>query len=257
MKKFLQQCQLALQLIDLTSLNDKDTSETIVTLCQQAHTPYGDTAAICVYPHFIPLADKTLTTLRSASTISRIRLATVSNFPHGGDDSDLALTETRAAITYGAHEVDVVFPWRALLAGNSDAGFTLVQRCKTACAEAGVLLKVILETGELQQDALIRTASEIAIRAGADFLKTSTGKVSVNATPQSARIMLQAIHDMGAAEYVGFKAAGGVRSAEQAIVYLNIAEEIFGAPWLTPRHFRFGASGLLDNLLATLADGCT
>lgn len=246
MMNLYQSSQLALQLMDLTSLNDNDTAETISALCQQAKTPYGNTAAVCVYPRFIPLARRILAD-------EQIRLATVSNFPHGSQDIHIALAETRAAIACGADEVDVVFPWRALQAGNQQVGFELVQRCKNACAASGILLKVILETGELKQPGLIQQASEIAIRAGADFLKTSSGKVPVNATTQSARIMLQVIHDMGVSQQVGFKASGGVRSAQEAADYLAIAQDIFGADWITPRHFRFGASALLTNLLSELA----
>lgn len=246
MMNLYQSSQLALQLMDLTSLNDNDTAETISALCRQAKTPYGNTAAVCVYPRFIPLARRILAD-------EQIRLATVSNFPHGSQDIHIALAETRAAIACGADEVDVVFPWRALQAGNQQVGFELVQRCKSACAASGVLLKVILETGELKQPGLIQQASEIAIRAGADFLKTSSGKVPVNATTQSARIMLQVIHDMGVSQQVGFKASGGVRSAQEAADYLAIAGDIFGADWITPRHFRFGASALLTNLLSELA----
>lgn len=246
MMNLYQSSQLALQLMDLTSLNDNDTAETISALCQQAKTPYGNTAAVCVYPRFIPLARRILAD-------EQIRLATVSNFPHGSQDIHIALAETRAAIACGADEVDVVFPWRALQAGNQQVGFELVQRCKNACAASGILLKVILETGELKQPGLIQQASEIAIRAGADFLKTSSGKVPVNATTQSARIMLQVIHDMGVSQQVGFKASGGVRSAQEAADYLAIARDIFGADWITPQHFRFGASALLTNLLSELA----
>lgn len=135
-------------------------------------------------------------TLKEQGT-PEIRIATVTNFPHGNDDIDIALAETRAAIAYGADEVDVVFPYRALMAGNEQVGFDLVKACKEACAAANVLLKVIIETGELKDEALIRKASEISIKAGADFIKTSTGKVAVNATPESARIMMEVIRDMG------------------------------------------------------------
>ncbi len=120
--------------------------------------------------------------------------------------STLRWRETRAAIAYGADEVDVVFPYRALIAGNEQVGFELVKACKRACAAANVLLKVIIETGELKEEALIRKASEISIKAGADFIKTSTGKVPVNATPESARIMMEVIRDMGVEKTVGFQA---------------------------------------------------
>lgn len=241
----------ALKLMDLTTLNDDDTDEKVIALCHQAKTPVGNTAAICIYPRFIPIARKTL----KAQGTPEVRIATVTNFPHGNDDIDIALAETRAAIAYGADEVDVVFPYRTLMAGDEQTGFDMVKRCKAACADAGVLLKVIIETGELKEESLIRKASEIAIRAGADFIKTSTGKVPVNATPESARIMMEVIRDMGVAKSVGFKPAGGVRSAEDAALYLGIADELLGADWADSRHFRFGASSLLASLLKALGHG--
>ncbi|MCH5049302.1 deoxyribose-phosphate aldolase [Pectobacterium aquaticum] len=238
----------ALALMDLTTLNEDDTDEKVTALCRQANSPAGKTAAICIYPRFIPLAKKIL---REQGTPD-IRIATVTNFPHGNDDVAIAVAETKAAIAYGAEEVDVVFPYRALIAGNAQIGFELVQACKAVCQDAHVLLKVIIETGELKQEALIRQASEIAIDAGADFIKTSTGKVPVNATPESAAIMLKAIRDKGVGERVGFKAAGGVRNAEDAAIYLQLADDIMGAEWATAQHFRFGASSLLASLLTTL-----
>ena len=224
----------ALKLMDLTTLNDDDTNEKVIALCHQAKTPVGNTAAVCIYPRFIPIARKTL----NEQGTPDIRIATVTNFPHGNDDIDIALAETRAAI-----------------AGNEQVGFELVKACKEACAAANVLLKVIIETGELKEEALIRKASEISIKAGADFIKTSTGKVPVNATPESARIMMEVIRDMGVEKTVGFKPAGGVRSAEDAQQFLAIADELFGADWADSRHYRFGASSLLASLLKALGHG--
>lgn len=235
----------ALKLMDLTTLNDDDSDEKVIALCHQAKSPAGNTAAICIYPRFIPIARKTL----HAQGTPDIRIATVTNFPHGNDDIEIAVAETRAAVAYGADEVDVVFPYRALIAGNRQVGFDLVQACKAICDEAGVLLKVIIETGELKEEALIRAASEIAIDAGADFIKTSTGKVAVNATPQVAEIMLRVIAEKGVKERVGFKPAGGVRTAEDAALYLQLADDILGSSWADVRHFRFGASSLLASLL--------
>lgn len=240
--------QRALGLMDLTTLNDDDTEARVIALCRQAASPAGKTAAICIYPRFIPLARKTL---REQGT-PEVRIATVTNFPHGREDIAIACAETRAAIAYGADEVDVVFPYRALMAGDAETGFSLVAACRALCQEAGVLLKVIIESGELHSESLIRQASAIAIDAGADFIKTSTGKVPVNATPRSAEIMLQTIRDKNAGDRVGFKAAGGVRTAKDAALYLALADEIMGEGWADARHFRFGASGLLNDLLATL-----
>lgn len=238
----------ALQLMDLTTLNEDDTDEKVIALCHQAKSPVGNTAAVCIYPRFIPIARKTL---REQGT-PEIHIATVTNFPHGNDDIAIALAETKAAIAYGADEVDVVFPYRALMAGNEQVGFDMVKVCKDACNEAGVLLKVIIETGELKDAALIRKASEISIKAGADFIKTSTGKVPVNATLESAEIMMTVIRDMGVSKTVGFKPAGGVRTAEDAAEYLALAGRLLGDDWADSRHFRFGASSLLASLLKTL-----
>lgn len=240
----------ALSLMDLTTLNDDDTDEKVVALCQQANTPFGSPAAVCVYPRFVPIARKTLRSIG----LETVKIATVTNFPHGNDDLEISLSETAAAIAYGADEVDVVLPYRALIAGEEQFCTEFIQSNQALCAGYGVLLKVIIETGELKTPELIRKASEIAIKAGADFIKTSTGKVAVNATLESARIMLETIRDLGAADYVGFKAAGGVRSAEEAQAYLKLAEDILGASWIDSRHFRFGASGLLNNLVAELTN---
>ena len=236
----------ALKLMDLTTLNDDDTNEKVISLCHDAKTAVGNTAAICIYPRFIPIAKKTL---REQGT-PEVRIATVTNFPHGNDDIEIAVAETRAAVAYGADEVDVVFPYRTLIAGDEKTGFELVKQCKAACGD--VLLKVIIETGELKEEVLIKRASELSIEAGANFIKTSTGKVPVNATPEAAEIMLKVIRDMGVAEKVGFKPAGGVRTADDAAQYLAMADEIMGADWADNMHYRFGASSLLTNLLNTL-----
>ncbi|MEH6529984.1 deoxyribose-phosphate aldolase [Photobacterium frigidiphilum] len=239
----------ALKLMDLTTLNDDDTDEKVIALCKNAKTAVGNTAAVCIYPRFVPVAKKQL---REQGT-PEVRIATVTNFPHGNDDIDIAVAETKAAIAYGADEVDVVFPYRALIAGNAEVGFELVKQCKAACGDT--LLKVIIETGELKTEALIKQASELSIKAGADFIKTSTGKVPVNATPEAAEIMLTVIKDMDVAKTVGFKPAGGVRTAEDAQAFLAMADRILGGDWADNMHYRFGASSLLANLLHTLGEG--
>ncbi|CAM3513913.1 Deoxyribose-phosphate aldolase [Vibrio aerogenes CECT 7868] len=236
----------ALQLMDLTTLNDDDTNEKVIALCQSANTPAGTPAAVCIYPQFISVARQAL----SEQGTPDIRIATVTNFPHGNDNIDVAVSETRDAIEKGADEVDVVFPYRALMSGDENTGFELVKQCKAVCGDK--LLKVIIESGELQTEALIKKASEISIRAGADFIKTSTGKVPVNATPESARMMMEVIRDLGVIDKVGFKAAGGVRTAEEAAHYLAIADEVLGKENVDRRHYRFGASSLLNSLLSTL-----
>ncbi|GHF93493.1 deoxyribose-phosphate aldolase [Thalassotalea marina] len=237
---------LALTLMDLTSLTDQETDQDIIDLCQQAASAYGHTAAICIFPRFIPVAKKAFEDLGVAD----VKIATVTNFPHGNDDVNQAVKETAEAVALGADEVDVVFPYKALMAGNENIGFELVQACKRACGRS-VALKVIIESGELKTPELIKKASEISIDAGADFIKTSTGKVPVNATPEAAKVMLSVINDKN--PNIGFKAAGGVRTVEDAEVYLALVMDLLGASWLDAIHFRFGASGLLGSLKATIS----
>ncbi|PXX45339.1 deoxyribose-phosphate aldolase [Undibacterium pigrum] len=242
----MQAASRALRLMDLTSLNEDDTREKITALCNAASSAQGQVAAVCIYPRFIPHAKKMLIEFGTPN----IRVATVVNFPHGEADVAIAVAETRAALAYGADEVDLVFPYVALMAGDTSTGAEMVRACKTACGDK--LLKVIIESGELKTAALIRTASLIAIGAGADFIKTSTGKVAVNATLAAAEVMLTVIKETGG--YCGFKAAGGVKTVEEAAAYLALADGLLGSDWLTPEHFRFGASSLLSNLQACLGD---
>jgi len=236
----------AISFMDLTSLTDTETTEDITTLCEQAKSAGGNTAAICIFPRFIPHAKQTLAALKA----EHVKVATVTNFPQGNNNISIALAETNAAIAYGADEVDLVFPYKALMAGDVSTGFDMVKTCKQACKKAGVLLKVIIESGELKSTELIRQASEICIEAGADFIKTSTGKVPVNATLSAADTMLTAIKQNNKA--VGFKAAGGVKTVEDAAQYIDLAANILGTEWVNAQHFRFGASGLLSSLLTSL-----
>ncbi|MCE8023813.1 deoxyribose-phosphate aldolase [Billgrantia aerodenitrificans] len=245
MTELQQAARQALALMDLTSLNDDDSDAVIRELCTRANTPVGHSAAVCVFPAFVATARQALA---EQGLAGKVKVATVTNFPHGEADIERAAEETRAAIAAGADEVDVVFPYRALMAGDAEVGRKLVEACKRECGDA--VLKVILETGELKDAGLIDRAGMLAIDGGADFLKTSTGKVAVNATLNAAKILLTAIKASG--RDVGFKAAGGVRTAEDAAAYLQLAERVMGAEWITPAHFRFGASGLLGSLLDTL-----
>ncbi len=240
-----------LSLIDLTSLGEGDTVESIQKLCQEARTPLGIPAAVCVYPRFVPYARKYLL----EGGIPNVKIATVVNFPWGGEDPELAFSETRAALAYGADEVDLVLPYRAFLAGNEKIPRRMVCGCKAICG-ARVLLKVILETGELQSPERIRKAALLSLEEGADFIKTSTGKARVNATPEAAQVMLEAIRDFERENTgfrsPGFKAAGGVKTLEDAKVYLDLAESILGKEWISPDYFRFGASSLLKSLLSSI-----
>ncbi|WP_404823033.1 deoxyribose-phosphate aldolase [Neiella holothuriorum] len=234
-------------LMDLTSLNDDDTNAVIEQLCERANNPIAATAAVCVAPAFVHIAKQAL----DKQGLTAINVATVVNFPAGNPHIDQAVAETHAAIAAGADEIDLVYPYRAALAGDFAIGKLMVVAVKAAC-KGKAILKVILETGELKQAELIRQISADVIEAGADFIKTSTGKVEVNATLEAARVMLQEIKKHGGR--VGFKAAGGIRTLEQADAYLELAEQICGRSWVTPQHFRFGASGLLDDVMRHCGD---
>ncbi len=234
----------ALALVDLTDLNDGSNHDAINALCQRAQTEFGNTGAICIWPRFIAHAKKQLGG-------SGIPIATVVNFPGGNQSIDMTLAETHSAIDDGADEVDLVMPYRALMDGDQTTARAMLVAIRSTTAE-NALLKVILETGELGDESLIRQASKMAISAGADFIKTSTGKVSENATLATARIMIEEI--ASSKKKVGFKPAGGIKTTKDCGDYLAIADEIMGPDWASNTTFRFGASGVLDDLLATLQD---
>jgi deoxyribose-phosphate aldolase len=227
----------ALPLIDLTSLNDDDTPEVIAALCEQALA--AGVAAVCVYAPFVRQAKET-----------GVRVATVVNFPAGAPDPEAAARETKVAIDDGADEIDVVLPYERYAAGDRDSALEVVKATREAAA--GVTLKVILETGRIGGPEIIHSAAADVLDLGADFVKTSTGKLQPGATLDAARPMLEAIQ---AAGHGGFKAAGGVRTAEDAGRYLELADEIMGKGWTSPQTFRFGASGLLADLLGKQAAG--
>jgi deoxyribose-phosphate aldolase len=228
-----------ISLLDLTSLNADDTVDSTQQLCQKAVTAYGNVAAICIYPQF-------LTTASEALRNNKVKLATVVNFPDGNDHLHPALKTIEQAINHGANEIDLVMPYHAFLAGDTAMVEKFVLACKEMCG-ANIILKVILETGALQESHLIYTASRLAIENGADFLKTSTGKIAINATLEAAAYMLLAIKDSG--KQVGFKASGGIRTPEQAMQYVNLAELIMGKDWAQPSTLRLGASSLIDALV--------
>lgn len=236
----------ALGLIDLTSLNLDDTDADIVQLCHQALTEYGHVAAVCVYPKFVGLARRTLDEL----DLNDVKVATVTNFPSGTLDIQTVLQETESAIGDGADEIDVVLPYSDFIKGNLEHCEQILTESKQACADHTVL-KVIIESGMLDDVATINAASEFAIDCGADFIKTSTGKVKINATLESAEAMLTAIKNNGA--QVGFKAAGGIKTSEDAMAYIKQAESLMGPDWVSARNYRFGASSLLGNLVSTLS----
>lgn len=231
----------ALACLDLTDLSDACDARAIETLCARAHTPKGDVAAVCVWPRFVALS-------RERLGARRIAVATVVNFPAGGERVAEVVAETTAAVADGADEIDMVLPYRAFAEGRADVAARMVDAVRNACG--GSLLKVILETGMLREPGLIRRAADLAIAEGADFLKTSTGKVEVNATPEAASAMLDAIAAGG--RPVGLKAAGGIRSVADARTYIELADSRMGAGWATPRTFRLGASSVLGPLLEAL-----
>jgi deoxyribose-phosphate aldolase len=239
--------QRIIGLIDLTRLESTDSSnaqeaESVRRLCRQASTDFGPVAAVCVHPAFVSLAGEAL---RDAGLRDVVRLATVANFPAGTAAVEDTVAEIQRAVDDGADEIDVVLPWRALLAGNLQTVQRLLAASRMACSNH--CMKVILETGELAEPAPIRQAAATAIACGADFLKTSTGKVPINATLPAATILLETIRDSD--RDVGFKASGGIRTTRDAAGYLALAEQMMGADWIHAGHLRFGASSLLDDLL--------
>lgn len=227
--------------LDLTSLNDNDTEQTVIDLCAKAHGDFGHTAAVCVWPRFVATAKKEL-----AGT--PVRIATVVNFPHGGTDIDATVAETTQAIKDGADEIDVVLPYNAFMNDDKATAKALLTATRKACGDK--TMKVIIESGVLSHADLIAEASKLSIECGADFIKTSTGKTPVSATPEAANVMLEVIRDSG--KPVGFKASGGVKTTAQAGEYMALADKIMGAEWISLMTFRFGASGLRDSLIASL-----
>jgi deoxyribose-phosphate aldolase len=235
-----------LPLLDLTELSDNCRAVAIDELCRRAVTPYGSVAAICIWPRFVSDAVRSL-----AGT--GIKIATVINFPHGEDELERAVSDCRETVRDGADEIDLVIPYRAFLAGNPRGAGDLIRAVADETRDDKIL-KVILETGALKTPDKIAAASELAIASGAHFLKTSTGKIAVSATLEAAEIMLNVIQKHGGT--VGFKAAGGIRQVSDAQAYLELSDRMMGPAWADARHFRFGASGLLDALRGCL-DGRT
>ena len=233
---------LSLACLDLTSLNDADTEADVIALCARAHGAHGTVAAVCVWPRFAALARR--------EAPQGIAVAAVANFPDGSTDVARAVRDTREIVEAGAQEVDVVLPFAALMRGDERAVAELLAAVRRACD--GLVLKVILETGVLVGDALIARAAQLGLAAGADFLKTSSGKTPISATPEAAAVMLHAISADPRRERVGFKASGGIRTVAEAMVYLGLVEQVLGASALTPKRFRIGASSLLSDIEAVL-----
>ena len=239
----------AVRMIDLTTLEGQDTPGKIRALCAKALRPDPSdpqaprVAAVCVYPDLVPVA-------REALTSSDVKVASVAtSFPSGRASREVRLADTRAAVAAGADEVDMVIDRGAFLSGRYLDVYEDIAAVERAVGRAH--LKVILETGELATYDNVRRASWLAMLAGADFVKTSTGKVSPAATLPVTLVMLEAVRDFRDAtgRQVGVKAAGGIRTTKDAIRYLVLVNETAGDDWLDPDGFRLGASSLLNDLL--------
>ncbi len=240
---------LAISMVDLTTLEGADTPGKVSSLCAKARHPdpldesVPSAAAVCVYPDLVSHA-------RAALRGSSVKVASVATaFPSGRASLAVKLLDVRDAVTAGADEVDMVIDRGAFLSGRIGLVFDEVVAVKEACGDAH--LKVILEAGELVTYDNVRKASWLAMLAGADFIKTSTGKVSVNSTLPTCLVMLEAVRDFAemTGALVGVKVAGGIRTTKDALRYLVLVNETTGAAWLSPDRFRIGASSLLNDLL--------
>jgi deoxyribose-phosphate aldolase len=242
--------KMAVAMMDLTTLEGKDTPGKVAYLCRKAMQPaeakFGvpSCAAVCVYPNMVKYARKFL---GGGSTVKVASVAT--GFPSGQYPLRTRLEETRRAVADGADEIDMVIDRQSFLTGDHARVYDEIAAIKEACGPAH--LKVILETGELVTYDNVRTASWLAMEAGADFIKTSTGKVQPAATMPVTLVMLEAIRDFffETGVRIGMKPAGGIRTSKQALAYLVMLKETLGDDWLTPDLFRFGASTLLNDVL--------
>lgn len=244
--------KLALNMIDLTTLEGKDTEGKVRQMCYKAahlHDSYSDlptVAAVCVYPTYVKIAKQAL--LGTGVKVASVATA----FPAGQSTRLVKLEDTKFAVDQGADEVDMVISRGEFLAGNYSFVFDEIAAIKLACGKAR--LKVILETGELSSLENVRRASDIAMNAGADFIKTSTGKISPAATQPVTLVMLEAIRDYfeKTGKMVGMKPAGGISTAKIALQYLVMVRETLGQAWLNNEWFRFGASSLANDILMQL-----
>ena len=241
--------RLAVTMLDVTTLEGKDSPGKVRQMCAKAMHPLpedpsiGPAAAVCVYPRLVRVA-------KEAVGDSGVQVASVATaFPSGQSRMKERLSEIHYAVGAGADEIDMVISRGKLLHGELHTVFDEIVRCKEACGEAR--LKVILETGELQSYDTVRVASEIALAAGADFIKTSTGKIQPAATLPVTLVMLEAIQDFHdrTGRMVGMKPAGGISDAKTALQYLVMVKETLGKAWLDKKWFRFGASSLTNDLL--------
>ncbi len=242
--------RLAVRMMDLTTLEGKDTPGKVAQMSAKAVRPdptdpsVPSVAAVCVYPAMVPYA-------LEAVAGSSVKVASVATyFPSGQLDTKLKVTETARVVEMGAHEIDMGIDRGAVLSGEYFRVFEEIRRVREVCGDQAHL-KVILETGELGSYDQVRRASMLAMAAGADFIKTSTGKVQPAATLPVTLVMLEAIRDfyLATGVQVGMKPAGGIRTSKDAIRYLVVLNETLGSAWMTPDWFRFGASTLLNDVL--------
>jgi deoxyribose-phosphate aldolase len=229
----------AIALLDLTDLTDDASVAGIDRLCERA-ARHG-TAAVCVWPDFVRQSVEALSS-------TPVLVATVVNFPSGDDRPHAVRVLTERALDDGADEIDVVLPYRAWVAGDDQRAADAIDGVRAAAS--AVRMKVILETGALPDADSIERAARFAIQHGADFIKTSTGKIDISATPEAAKTMLRVI--AATDRPVGIKPSGGIRTIADAALYLALADDIMGPDWVSPATFRFGASGVLDALVAAL-----
>ena len=253
----LQALDMAVRMVDLTTLEGADTPGKVRAMCAKARQPdpsdlsVPPVAAVCVYPDLVRVAKEAV----AGSGVAVASVATA--FPSGRASLAVKLADVEVAVSAGADEVDMVIDRGAFLAGRYGQVYAEIRAVREACGPAH--LKVILETGELATLDNVARASWLAMMAGADFIKTSTGKVTPAATPPTALVMLAAVRDFeqAAGRRVGVKVAGGIRTAKDAIRYLVLVNEIAGPAWLSPRLFRIGASTLLNDLLMQRAKQLT
>jgi deoxyribose-phosphate aldolase len=239
----IQSARRVLALLDLTELAEHSEPDDIKRLCTLALDPRGQVAAVCTWPRHMEL---TRTLLRG----SPVKIAAVVNFPDGTQPMTEVCAEAERAIADGADEIDMVLPWTSFLAGDVVGPPEMVRAVRTAIGPANVL-KVILEAGHYPDQDRVAQASHLAIDGGADFLKTSTGKTTVSATPEAVRTMLGVIRSTG--RPVGIKPSGGIRTLDQALAYLALADDAMGPAWASPATFRFGASALHAAILHVLS----
>lgn len=248
-KRMIQSAKFQLSLIDLTSLNEDDTAEHIERLCRQAVSIHGKVAAVCVYPQYIKTARQTL----DDCDVSSVAVATVVNFPSGEHELTTILQDTQQALADGATEIDLVLPYNSLFQKEDTTALTVVSQVAEATHGGGGHLKVIIESGALENDAMIAKATEIAILGGGDFVKTSTGKIAVGATPEAVEIICATIIRLDAKDRVGIKVSGGIRTMNDAAVYLEIIRRHFGEEWIKPDRVRLGSSSLLSDIYTELS----